>query len=283
MSLSILRKVLGLVVVVGALAGVETAFAQTGGLTGTAKGDDGQPLVGYNIKIERQDVKGIYNVKTKKKGDYVYIGLPIGNYKVTLQDPSGRDVFFISTRIGMGDPTELAFDLAKEKTVAAVERERQIQANPELQKQQEQQQKEAKQFTGLKQMFDQGQALMTEKKYAEAAQMFEQALPLAKEKNLPIVLAKLGESYQKARVFDKAVDNYQKAVQARPDDATFHNNLGNVYAEMGKTPEAAAEFKKAAELDPTQASRYYFNYGAVMYNQGKMDEADWGFQEGDGN
>jgi tetratricopeptide (TPR) repeat protein len=103
--------------------------------------------------------------------------------------------------------------------------------------------------------------------------MFEQALPLANPKNIPIVLAKLGESYQKAHVYPKALENYQTAIEARPDDATLHNNLGNVYAEMGKIPEAAAEFKKAAEMDPAQASRYYFNYGAVMYNQGKMDEA----------
>jgi tetratricopeptide (TPR) repeat protein len=273
MSLSTLRKVLGFAVVVGVLAGVEPVFAQTGGLTGKATGEDGQPLAKYNIKIERQDIRGVYNVKTNKKGEYIHVGLPIGNYKVTLQDPSGRDVFFVTTRIGLGDPTELNFDMAKEKSFAEEERKKQLEANPELKRQQEQQEKEAKQYTGLKQVFDQGNVLMGEKKYDEAAAMFEQALPLAKDKNIPVVLAKLGESYQKAHQYPKAVENYQKAIEARPDDATLHNNLGNVYAEMGKIPEAAAEFKKAAELDPTQASRYYFNYGAVMYNQGKMDEA----------
>ncbi|MBZ5545554.1 MAG: tetratricopeptide repeat protein [Acidobacteriia bacterium] len=273
MSLSILRKVLGFAVVVGVLAGVESAYAQTGGLTGKATGEDGQPLAKYNLKIERQDIKGVYSVKTNKRGEYIYIGLPLGNYRVTLQDPNGRDVVYLSTHVGMGDPTQLDFDMAKEKAHAAVERQKQLETNPELKKQQEQQENDTKQFTGLKQTFDQGNALMEAKKYDEAAAMYEQALPLAKEKNLPIVLAKLGESYQKAHQYPKAVENYQKAIAARPDDATLHNNLGNVYAEMGKVPEAAAEFKKAAEMDPTQASKYYFNYGAVMYNQGKMDEA----------
>lgn len=279
MSLSSLRRVLGLAVVIAALAAVEPAFAQTGGLTGKCTGDNGQPLVKYILKIERQEIKGVYHVKTNKKGEYIYIGLPIGNYKVTLQDPNGRDVVFLSTHIGLGDPTELNFDVGKEKALAEEARQKQIDANPELKKQQEQQEKEAKQFTGLKQLFTQGTTLMNEQKYTEAAQAFEKALPLAKEKNVPIVLAKLAESYQKSHQYPKAVENYTKAIEARPDDATLHNNLGNVYAEMGKIPEAAAEFKKAAEMDPSQASRYYFNYGAVMYNQGKMDEAAEAFKK----
>ncbi len=42
---------------------------------------------------------------------------------------------------------------------------------------------------------------------------------------------------------------------------------------MGKSADAAAEFKKAAELDPTHASSYYYNLGAIMVNKGQMDEA----------
>ena len=42
---------------------------------------------------------------------------------------------------------------------------------------------------------------------------------------------------------------------------------------MGKSTEAAAEFKKAADLDPTHASGYYYNLGAIMVNKGQMDDA----------
>lgn len=274
-----LGKVMRLAVGFVLLAGAAPVFAQTGGLTGVCKGEKGEPLVGNPIIIERQEVKGTYKTKTNKKGEYIYIGLPIGNYKVTLQDPGGRDLFFLSTHVGMGDPTELNFDLAKERARAQEERQKQIEENPELKRQQEQQEKEQKQFTGLKQLFDEGQRLMDAKQYAEAAARFEQAVPLAKDKNIPVVLGKLAESYHKARQFDKAIENYTKAIQAKPDDANYHNNLGNVYAEIGKVPEAAAEFKRAAELDPPQASRFYFNYGAVMYNTGKMDEAAEAFKK----
>ena len=279
MSLSLLRRALGWAAVLVVLLSVAPAFAQTGGVTGMAKGDKGEVLAGYPIVLERQEVKGIYKTKTNKKGEFIYIGLPIGMYKVSIQDPSGHELFFVTQKIGMGDATEVSFDLAKERAHAQEERAKQIEANPELKRQQEQAEKETKQFTGLKQTYDQGILLLQEKRYPEAAQMFEQALPLAKDKNLPLVLGKLGESYQKAKMYDKAIDSYQKAIQAKPEEGIFHNNLGNVYAEMGKTAEAAAEFKKAAEMDPSQASRYYFNYGAVMYNVGKMDDAAGAFQK----
>lgn len=244
-------------------------FAQTGGLSGTCKGEKGELLVGYPILIERQEVRGVYNTKTDKKGKYIYIGLPLGMYKITLKDPNGRTLFYITQHAGMGDPTEVDFDLAKEKAVAQKEQ----QANPEVQKKLEQEGKEQKTFSGLKQLFDQANDLYTQKKYAEAAATYEQALPLAKDKNAVVILERLGDSYHKARQFDKAADAYQKGILASPQAFSMHNNLGNVYADMGKIPEAQAEFQKAAEIDPGNASRAYFNLGVVMYNKTKMDEA----------
>ena len=290
MSLSGLRKVMGLAVGFVLLAGVAPLFAQTGGLTGICKGQKGEPLVGHQILIERQQVRGNYPTKTNKKGEYIYIGLPIGDYKVTLKDPNGRDLFFQGTHVGIGDPTELNFDLAKETARAQEEQKKELESNPELRRQREELDKDLKQNAGLRQSFDQGVALMDEKKYAEAAQMFEQALPLAKGKDVPTVQARVADAYGKAakaetspegrtKAREKAVEYFQKAIESNPADAGWHDGLGNVYAEMRKVAEAAAEFKKAAELNPTQASRYYFNYGVVMYNTGNMDEAAGAFKK----
>ena len=280
MSLLSFRKVARLAVLLWALAAFAPAFAQqTGGLTGKVTDDKGNLLAGYPIQIDRQDVKGHYETKTNKKGEYIYIGLPSGEYKVTLQNPSGKTVFFMNTRVGIGPPTELHFGRAKERAAQQEAEKKNLEANPELARQKVEQEKDTKQFTGLKQFFDQGQLLFNEKKYAEAAAMFEQAVPLAKGTNLPIVLARTAESYQKARNGPKAIEYFQKAIEIAPMEAAYHNNLGNVYAESGKTAEASAEFKKAAEMDPTRAAQYYFNYGAVMYNTGKMDDAAAAFKK----
>jgi tetratricopeptide (TPR) repeat protein len=275
-----LRRMVGFLVILGVMASAAPLLAQlSGGITGKATGEDGKPLVGYTILIERQGSHGEYKVKTNKRGEYTHIGLPSGDYKVSLQSPEGREVFYMTAHIGIGNPIVLDFDMAKEKAQMEANREKQLEENPELKRKLEEQAKEQKQFTSLKEIFDEGNSLYAQNRFAEAAAMFERAVPLAKDKNLPIVLAKLGDSYHKARQFEKAAESYQKAIELKPDDSEYHNNLGNAYAEMGKIPEAAAEFKKAAELNPAQASRYYFNYGAVMYNTGKMDEAAEAFKK----
>jgi tetratricopeptide (TPR) repeat protein len=198
---------------------------------------------------------------------------------VTLQNPAGRELVTLGTRVGLGDPTALDFDIAKEKEFAEEQQKKALEENPELKRKMEEQAKEAKEFTGLKEIFDQGQALYAQKQFADAASTFERALPLAKEKNLPILLERIADSYHKARQYDQAIAYYNKAIEASPKQASYHNNMGNVLAEMGKTQEAAEQFRMAAEMDPGQASRYYFNYGAVMYNTGKMDESSDAFKK----
>ena len=280
MSSSLTRRLTGVVVLLASFAFTFSAFAQTGGLSGKCTGQDGNPLAGYTIQVERQEMKWSSHVKTNKKGEYTYIGLAPGNYKLTLVDPSGRQVFNISHHVGLGDPTEVNFDMAKEMAAARKEQ----MANPDTAKKIEQAATEQKQFTGLKATFDQATLLFNQQRFAEAAAMFEQALPLAKDKNVHIVLAQLAQAYGKAaaqeqskdaRVQDqqKAIDNFQKAMQLDPNDASLHNNLGSVYADMGKVAEARAEFQKAADINPAGASGYYYNLGVVMVNQGKMDDA----------
>jgi len=280
MSSSLTRRLTGVVVLLAAFAFTVSAFAQTGGLTGKCTGEDGQPLVGYTILLERQEMKWSYRQKTDKKGEYVHIGLQPGTYKVTLLNPAGGQVFHITQHIGLGDPTVVNFDMAKEKAEAY----KQQMANPETAKKVEEQQKEQKQLTGLKATDDQASALFNQGRFAEAAAMYEQVLPLAKDKNLIVVLGQLGQAYGKAagqeqnrdaRMQDqqKAIDYFQKAIQLDPNNALYHGNLGSVYADMGKAAEAQAELQKAADINPAGASTFYYNLGVVMVNQNKMDEA----------
>ncbi|SPE26189.1 putative TPR repeat-containing protein [Acidobacteriia bacterium SbA2] len=271
------RRLFAVAGTLAAMALAVSAFAQTGGLTGKCLGEDGKPLAGYTILVERQEMKWSQHTKTNKKGEYVYIGLSPASYKITLLDPSGKQVFFQTQHVGIGDPTEVNFDMAKERANTMKE-------NPEAVKKVEEAQKDQKQFTGLKATFDQATALFQAKQYADSAAMFEKALPLAKDKNVPIVLSQMAQAYSKAADVEqnrdqrsqdqqKAVDTYQKALALSPNDPGLHNNLGSLYANMNKVDDAKAEFQKAADLNPSQAGNYYYNLGVVMVNQGKMDDA----------
>src|SRR5438874_5160646 len=88
------------------------AFAQITAIEGDVKGPDGQPLKGAQILIERQDMKGTYKgAKTDKKGHYIYNGLPIGTYNISvLVDGKSMDIVN-NVRTKLGDPQPVNFDL----------------------------------------------------------------------------------------------------------------------------------------------------------------------------
>src|ERR1051325_1100732 len=95
-----------------------SALAQTSSLEGAVKGEDGQPLKGALVKIDRKDIKGHYQVKTDKKGHYFHAGLPLGTYKLTLEvDGKDRD-FVDNVRTTLGDPVPVNFDLQAQKQKA---------------------------------------------------------------------------------------------------------------------------------------------------------------------
>lgn len=277
---SLVRKLVVVAAGMAALVFAVSALAQTGGIEGKCTGEDGKPLAGYTIQVERTEMNWVQHTKTNKKGEYVYIGLTPTDYKITLISPSGQRVFTVTQKVGIGGPDTVNFDMAKEKTNAR----QTAMANPDTAKKVEQDTKDQKQFVGLKQTFDEAVTLYNQKHFAESAAMFEKALPFAKEKNVPVVLARMADAYGAAAKTDssldarkqdqqKAVETYQKALALSPNEPTLHNNLGSVYAEMGKIDDAKVEFQKAADANPAGASGYYYNLGVVMVNQGKMDDA----------
>src|SRR5690349_3912182 len=59
------------------------------------------------------NVKGNYKVKTDKKGHYFYGGLPLGNYKITVE-VDGQDRGVKPARAKVGESVDVSFDLAAE-------------------------------------------------------------------------------------------------------------------------------------------------------------------------
>lgn len=78
--------------------------------------------------------------------------------------------------------------------------------------------------------------------------------------------------------FRGAVRRLERAARLLPDSATAYGNLGIAYWKLGQNGRATAAFRKASDLDRTDARSLEF-LGQVLLQMGKKDEARTAFDE----
>jgi tetratricopeptide (TPR) repeat protein len=265
------------------------ALAQTAAIEGNVLGNDGKPLQGAVIKIERQDVKGNYTVKTDKKGHYFYGGLPLGQFKVSVNvDGQERD-FVNGVRGKVGDTQQVNFDLAKTAGAApAPEADRSMSAaeKAEIEKKGKEQAAAMAKNKALNDAFNAGKTAAAANQWDAAIDGFTKASELDANQhvvwgNLADALTSRAKANPAGREADlaKAAEAYQKAIAIKGDDAAYHNNYALVLGNQKKFQEAEAEVTKAAQMDATNAGKYYFNLGAVYVNAGAVDPAAEAFKK----
>ena len=71
----------------------------------------------------------------------------------------------------------------------------------------------------------------------------------------------------------KAESLYRMLLDAHPEDANGHYNLGNLLARLGRTDEAILRYRRVLEIAPEKAEAR-FNLGNMLLNQGRLDEAE---------
>lgn len=277
------------------------AFAQVSSLEGDVKGEDGAPLKGALVKIDRKDIKGHYQVKSDKKGHYFHTGLPLGTYKLSLE-VDGKDVDFVdNVRTKLGDSTVIDFDLQKNKTrqqslaqaaaSGTLSKEQASGISAEEKAKLEKAMKEREQVLAknkaLNDAFNQGMQALNAQQFDAAVASFTRATEMDPKQN--VVWAQLAEAYMQAAAHktgpdqqtatDKGLEAYTKALELQPENANYHNNYALALAKAKKTAEAQAELAKAAQIDPPNAGRYFFNLGAVLVNTGQNDAACEAFKK----
>jgi tetratricopeptide (TPR) repeat protein len=246
------------------------------------------------IKIERTDVKGNYQVKTKKKGDWFHAGLPLGVYNVGLE-VNGEIVDRVNgVRLGMGDNKPIDFDLTQIKarqaaaqSGGAIEPPKEVIASmsPEEKKKYEEalkkRQEQLSKNKELNEAFNLGMVAKKEGNLPVAIEQLTKASTMDASQdviwaNLADVQAasadKAGGDERKKLLAD-AVVSYNKAIELKPDAAAYYNNLGLAQIKSGQDADGQANLAKAAQMDPANGGRYYFNLGAVLINSGNTDGA----------
>ena len=82
----------------------------------------------------------------------------------------------------------------------------------------------------------------------------------------------LGDLYARRGKYEKAVEEFKKAIELKPDYGDAYHNLANVYHQIGKDDLALENYQKALELNPNLWQSYQ-NIAAIYFSQKKLDLA----------
>ncbi len=270
--------------ITGCLA-TRAAAQNDGKMSGTLIDFDGNPFANLPVKIKSEQGTTL-ETKTGPDGKFSFTGLKNGKYTFSVQPPQMQNSFDVPVEV-KGDttpPVNLNFKEILEKQ------------NPEAAAKYHQQQAEQKKFAGMKEQFAKGVALLDQERAAsaevkkvpadqkdaakakvtdlsaQAVTAFQDGLKAAPEKdpNIHLFWARMGEAYDLAGNTDDAINAYQQAINAKPDNASYYNNLGNLLARSGKLDDAKAAYAKSAQLDPTNAALAWRNFGISLYQAGRM-------------
>lgn len=88
--------------------------------------------------------------------------------------------------------------------------------------------------------------------------------------------ANLGVEYEARGQLEAALVEYETGLRLATtpvEEATVRNNLGNLYARLGRTDEAEAEFRQAIVLSPHDQALYWNNLGLLYKDRGRLAEA----------
>ena len=279
--------------------GARPAAAQFGQMTGSVIGEDGQPAANIVVAIDRDDIKGHYEVKTDKNGKFFHAGLPLGRFTVSVMK-DGKKLFSqgnVQTRLStpVDVPINLREERARTEAQAAglqIPKEQGGKLTEEQMKAIEAASKERdeaiKKRQELMSKFGVAMEAMKNKDFDTAITTFQAASEVDPTQH--VIFAQLGEAYsgkagqtkdsaEKKDFLTKSTNAYKKAIEIKADDASYHNNYALALVNLGQVQEAQAELMKAAQIDTANAGQYYFNLGAVLVNTGHMQEAADAFKK----
>ena len=81
-----------------------------------------------------------------------------------------------------------------------------------------------------------------------------------------------GATYSQKGEFDKAISNYNKAIELNPKFAVAYLDRGFTYSKLGEDDRAISDYNKAIEINPRYAVAYY-NRGRAYYLKGEYDKS----------
>jgi tetratricopeptide (TPR) repeat protein len=249
---------------------------------------------------DAKDRKYPYKFPIDPNGDYKGTGIAPGNYVVfVFQDDKSLD-FNESVVFANADDKTVNFDMTRPEYLAKM--------SPEDRKVLEEYKKKNAEIVAANSKVQNLNAMLTQARADNKAGNYDAAITAMQQATttkpdegiLWITLgdAQLGAADAAAKAakaagtsttdaavtqkYDAAAASYKKGVELNaaskkpsPEAAAAgYNQLGQTYAKMGNAKDSADAYEMAAKAMPANASMYYFNEAATLYNAGKLPEAE---------
>ena len=261
-SLALGAAVLGL-----ALAAAPSSAQQVGQIKGKVVDAQNKPIEGAKITIAMvEGASRKLEIKSKKGGDFLQIGLMPGNYKITAEKDGMSQEF--SFHVSIGETKEVNFMLQPGGQAAGGQMSKEEAA------------KQAARVEGIKAKFAEGATLSNEGKYDEAIAKFQEVLvdvPKCAECYLNI-----GSVYAQKKEYDKSEESYRKVLELNPDSVDAYNGLATIFNSQKKFTEAqemSAQATKRASASTGGAANpeALYNQGVIAWNANDFQKAQESF------
>ena len=277
-----------------ALAAAGVVAQGSGRIDGEVRDGEGKPFMGVVVVATHEETNHTVETKTDKNGLFVLAGLRSGIYVLEYK-VKDQVVFRERKRLitGAEERTHVNF-----KEILAQQSAAQAEAAKKAQE-------VAQKFQSLKQHFDAGRAALDQAKgvraemqrlpadqrqakadqantlLATAIGEFENAQKVAdaKDTNLHLILANLGEAYDAAGRYKEAAAAYQGAIALKPDQSNYYVNMSTAAARAGDIEGASAACDKLAATEPSSGAMCWRNLGIVYYNTNRAKDAIEPFQK----
>jgi tetratricopeptide (TPR) repeat protein len=231
------------------------AFAQRGAYRGKLVDEQGNPMEGVVCTAELHGGGGrATSVTTKKNGEFVKAGIPVGNYVVSC-DKEGYRPLRLPAQVSSNEQADLG-------TVTMYRL-----APGELSE------KDSARATELLEKFN--ISTKSDDHQATLASLLELAKMLPEN---PEIQFNIASTYEKLGDMDKALEHYQKAGELKPDFYDAWLSIGDIQGKRKAWPEAAAAMKKAIDLKATDPIAL-FNYAVYAQNAGDLAAAESAYEK----
>ena len=209
------------------------------------------PLEGVEISIRDAETNRSFSTKTKKDGEYKFVGLPHGKYKVVFKKEGYAE-----------KEDEWKFEMPQEKIqkveIPPVVLVSQVQAE---------EQKRLQEMQGaIKEVADK----FKQKDYDGAIALLKG--DLEKNPKDANALYLLGMSYSRKQMYAEAINALTQVTEQIPKFAPAFFELAVCYQQQKDLEKALDSYQKTIELDPNNPDAAY-NSGLILFGLNRVDEA----------